>query len=108
DVRSTLVDTLRGEGRRLISAADGYEALRLLVEHPVDLLITDIRMPGLNGFQLARQAKLMQPTLHVMYLSAYHWEAEQKAGPIFGTVLRKPFRAAELAREIDRELSALH
>jgi CheY-like chemotaxis protein len=49
---------------------DGYEAVRILAGRWVDLLIADIKMPGLDGFELARQAKLMRPNLYVIYLSA--------------------------------------
>jgi len=38
-------------------AADGYEAIRILPDHRVSLLITDLKMPGINGFDLARQLR---------------------------------------------------
>jgi CheY-like chemotaxis protein len=106
DVCATIEGALRGIGLSVRNAGDGYEALRLLVEYPVDLMITDIRMPGLNGFQLARQARLIHPTLHVIYLSAYPGGADERAGPTFGPFMHKPFRAAQLAKEVERELSA--
>lgn len=53
----------------VLTASTGYEALRVLVERWLDLLITDVVMPGISGFELARQAKLMRPHLHVIYLS---------------------------------------
>jgi CheY-like chemotaxis protein len=107
DVRETIGKALASDlDVEVLSAADGYEALRIIVEHPVELMITDIRMPGLNGFQLARQAKLIRPRLHVLYLSAYPGGADQNAGPTFGPLMHKPFRAHELVREVARELSA--
>lgn len=99
-----VIDVLSDPGWIVIGAADAYEALRILAERPVDLLITDVRMPGLNGFQLARQAKLMRADLHVIYISGYYGRTDQSGGPVFGRLLRKPFRTAELLREIEHQL----
>lgn len=55
-VRELVVALLREHGFNVLTASDGYEAIRLLVEHAVDLVFTDIVMPGLTGFELAQQA----------------------------------------------------
>jgi CheY-like chemotaxis protein len=106
EIREVVVKTLADPRYNVLVASDGYEAIRLLWEHWVDLLITDVRMPGsVDGFQLARQAKLMRPNLHVLYISAYHSAADQSAGPTYGPLLEKPVRPAALLEEIDRELA---
>jgi CheY-like chemotaxis protein len=103
ELRQLLTMLLAEPGYRVLDAADGYEALRVLTEHQVDLVITDIKMPGLSGFQFARQARLIRPGLHVMYISAYHTAAD-KSGPRLGLLVQKPFRAEALLEAIDREL----
>ncbi len=60
-VRYVVGEMLSEKGFRVLVASDGYEAVRLLAEHHVDLLFTDIGMPGMDGGQLARQARVMHP-----------------------------------------------
>ncbi len=60
-VRDVVGEMLSEKGFRVLVASDGYEAVRLLAEHHVDLLFTDIGMPGMDGGQLARQARVMHP-----------------------------------------------
>lgn len=102
-VRDAVVELLRGHGFTVLVAQDGYEAIRLLVEHPVDLMLTDIVMEGINGFELARQAKLMRPNLKVLYTTGYAEQA--KNGDLrYGRLLEKPIRAKEIIAEISRAL----
>ncbi len=106
EIREVVSTALADERYHVLTASDGYEAVRLLWEHWVDLLITDVRMPGsVNGFQLAQQAKLMRPNLHVLYISGYYATADRNAGPTYGPLLEKPVRPDDLLREIQRELA---
>jgi len=105
ELRGIVIEVLADPGWMAIGAADAYEALRILAERRIDLLITDVKMPGMNGFQLARQAKLMLPALLVIYISGYYARTEQSDGPTFGRLIRKPFRTAELLREIECQLA---
>ena len=102
-VRNAVIELLRQHGFRALVAEDGYEAIRLLMEHPVDLLFTDVVMPGISGFELARQAKLIRPDLRVLYMTGH---AEQEArGLRYGKLLLKPLRAAEILAEICQALA---
>jgi len=57
-MRSLLVSTIEGEdGYEIIEAANGFEALRLLPREKVDLIITDINMPDINGLELIRYVR---------------------------------------------------
>jgi signal transduction histidine kinase/ActR/RegA family two-component response regulator len=100
DVRRLSVETLRELGYLVHEAADGREALKVLAQLPrVDLLFTDIVMPGLNGFQLARQARGMRPGLKVLLTTGYAHGAAVgiEAGSALPT-LAKPFTLDQLAR----------
>jgi len=103
ELRDIVVAILSEPGYTVLTASDGYEALRVLVDRSVDLLVTDIKMPGISGFELARQAKLMRPNLHVIYLSGQASGPDRK-GPTYGVLVQKPVRAGELLDIIEREM----
>jgi len=93
---------LADPGYSVVTARDGYEAIRILAERHIDLLITDVKMPGLDGTQLGVQAKLMRPRLHIVYITGF---ADAARGAQHGKVLEKPVRAAELIRTVQQELA---
>lgn len=70
-VRGIMIEVLASRGFRVLAAADGHEALRHLAAYPVDLLLADIVMPGLDGVQLARKAKQMHPGIKVLFTTGY-------------------------------------
>ncbi|KAA0579397.1 PAS domain-containing sensor histidine kinase [Azospirillum sp. Sh1] len=87
-VRMLLVEVLEGNGYTVLEAADGTTALARLSEAaagregagegagpPVDLLVTDVGLPGLNGRQLAEAAKAHYPDLKVLFLTGYAFQA---------------------------------
>jgi CheY-like chemotaxis protein len=59
------------QGYRVLTAQDGFEALRLLTQQEIDLLLADIVMPGLDGVELARTAKALRPQMLVIFLTGY-------------------------------------
>lgn len=67
------------EGYEVISALNGEEALEKYRENPPDLVILDIQMPGMNGIEVLRQMKMMNPDIPVILSSAYH-EYKQDLG----------------------------
>jgi DNA-binding response OmpR family regulator len=105
ELLEVLANTLTDVDHIVFAAADGFEAIRILAEYHIDLLIADIRMPGLNGFELARQATVMRPLLHVIYMSGYDVDKEKRAGRILGPVLHKPIRSDDLRFRVRYELS---
>lgn len=106
-VRRTLVRQLKGLGYRVVEAANGVEALRLIASHEVDLVLTDIVMPGpLQGPQLAQQIRAKFPATPIIFMSGYPLEAA-----IHGNGLRpndiqlmKPVQLSELAAALRRVL----
>jgi CheY-like chemotaxis protein len=103
DLRDVLVAMPTEPGYTILTASTGYEALRVLVERWVDLLLTDVEMPGISGFELARQAKLMRPKLHVIYISG-RIPGPEGNGLTYGMFLPKPIRTATLLQAVTREM----
>ena len=68
-VRNFVVCLLSGQGYEATGAADAVEALKILSTRHFDLLVTDIRMPGMNGFALARASKELSPETHVVLMT---------------------------------------
>jgi PAS domain S-box-containing protein len=109
-VRSYAVTCLSSLGYKVIEATDGREALHKLVEGAeADILFTDVVMPGgINGWELAEQARQIRPGLKVLLTSGYALEtlAERGRLPTGAVILNKPYRKAELARRLREALGA--
>jgi two-component system, cell cycle sensor histidine kinase and response regulator CckA len=73
NVRDLVCRTLRGGGYRTLEAAHGGEALDILEagSDTVDLIVTDVVMPGMDGRELGRRLAQSRPTLPILYMSAY-------------------------------------
>jgi CheY-like chemotaxis protein len=74
------------------SACSGKEALEILREHPVDVMLTDVIMPGMNGLELYRETKKTYPTITTIFMTAYAADALIEQGMAEGIriVLSKP------------------
>ena len=103
-VRRLACRVLRARGYRVLEAGEGSEALRLLRQHegPVDLILTDIIMPGLSGPALVERLLLDAPDMKVLYITGYSEEAIRQQGvlPAGGALLEKPFTAHQLAERV--------
>lgn len=104
DVRAYTVECLRDLGYRVLEAHDGTSALRLLErqEKPIELLFTDVVMPGMSGRELADAAREQQPLLKVLYTSGYTRNAIVHGGRLDAGVemIAKPFTYAALAQKV--------
>ena len=103
-MRVTLAANLELEGHEVAEAATGEEALRLVRERPVDVVLTDIRMPGLHGVELYRHLRRERPGLPVVLMTAFAQESlveDALAEGVF-TVLHKPFDVAHLLATLRR------
>ncbi|OGL14699.1 MAG: Fis family transcriptional regulator [Candidatus Rokubacteria bacterium RIFCSPLOWO2_12_FULL_71_19] len=105
-VRESVGRVLRHEGFRVIPAEDGDAALAALRQGGVDLLLADLRMPGLDGLELLRAAKLLTPEVEVVVLSGHGTVQEAVAAMKEGAYdfLTKPFERAQLVRTVRQAL----
>ncbi|WP_114418761.1 sigma-54-dependent transcriptional regulator [Marinospirillum perlucidum] len=71
DLREALEDTLELEGWRYVSASNGAEALKLLEKHSIGLVVSDVSMPVMDGYQLLQEVTQKHPGLPVVLMTAY-------------------------------------
>ncbi|MFN3943461.1 MAG: ATP-binding protein [Allosphingosinicella sp.] len=107
-VRRTAVEALTELGYGVREARSGVEALAILAnDHSVDLLFTDMVMPGLDGRALVARALRQRPDLRILYTTGYSRENGGGAPTLEGPLLQKPYAYDQLARAIrdalDRE-----
>lgn len=95
---------LEKAGYRVFEAANGDDAEKVFAQHAdsIDLLVTDVVMPGCGGPELLARLQHRSPAVRVLYMSGYtEQSAAQKAGIDRGTpFVQKPFTAAELVRQV--------
>jgi len=105
-LRESLERTLTREGYRVILASDGRAALERLQGGAVDLIVTDLKMPGLTGLELLRAAKAIAPDVDVILLTAFGTVEEAVKAMKDGAYdfLTKPFRREQLLKLIDKAL----
>jgi DNA-binding response OmpR family regulator len=103
DIRAIIVNVLTQPGYQVLEAADGAEALRLMEDAAVDLLITDVVMPDMNGFELAQEARVLHPGIILIYMSGFYTEAQRRHGPK-GLMLTKPFRPSHMLDAVTKAL----
>jgi two-component system OmpR family response regulator len=71
DNRELMAEVLESSGCQVLSAATGQEGLRTLSEHSVDVIVTDVGMPGMGGLEVARAAKAIAPKVPVVVVTGW-------------------------------------
>ncbi|HWS15142.1 MAG TPA: ATP-binding protein, partial [Candidatus Methylomirabilis sp.] len=103
-VRELVAEGLQRDGYSILAASNGREALTLAGGHdgPIDLLLTDLVMPGMNGMELAQRLMPLRPGMKVLYMSGYSEEAISRLGSVEdGTsFLQKPVTLSLLSRKV--------
>ncbi len=109
DVRAYVVETLSALGYDVREASGAEDALRSLEEHKaISLLLTDVVMPGMNGRQLADQARARRPELKVVFMTGYSRNAIVHQGRLDPDVelIQKPLSSEGIAETIRRVLDS--
>lgn len=108
--RRPLSDVLERAGHEVINAAEGARALSLLHSQAVDLVITDLIMPGKEGLETILEVRKLHPALKIIAISgggrinAFDYlQLAEKLGAV--ATLAKPFTAAQILEVIDRALA---
>jgi len=111
DIRDLIAFTLKFSGHEVVTASNGEEAYELTIKELPDLVLTDVRMPKMNGYEACKRIKAEPATrqIPVVFLSAKGQESEIQSGLEAGGVeyLLKPFAPDQLMRKVS-EILARH
>jgi PAS domain S-box-containing protein len=109
-VRDVMKEQLESLGYRVVASPDGASAVAAAQAHvgPIDLLVTDLVMPGMNGRELARRLESMRPGLRTLYTSGYGEDVVARHGVLEPgiTFVEKPYELPVLARRLRETLDA--
>ncbi len=110
DIRDLIQFTLMFAGHKITAAANGAEALELAPKVKPDLIMMDVRMPKMTGYEACREMKKIDEIKHVpvIFLSAKGQDEEKQTGIEAGAVayILKPFAPDDLTRQIADILKA--
>lgn len=103
-LRSLLEKILKKEGYNVLLAGSGEEALSILGDQHVDVLISDINMPEMDGFALLKTAKQKHPHIEVIMMTAYADAYSVKDALLLGAddYITKPFKSVEICMIVER------
>jgi CheY-like chemotaxis protein len=112
DIRELIALTLQFGGYDVVTTKDGVEAVEVAQKEPFDLILMDVRMPRMTGYEACRRLRDHEATRHipVVFLSAKGQEAEVQAGLEAGAnqYILKPFAPDGLTRKIHEILNGSH
>jgi CheY-like chemotaxis protein len=102
-IRMTTVDMVESLGHTTLEAGDGPQAIALIELHPdIEVLLTDLGLPGMSGAEMVKKAREMRPNLKVIIASGYSSErADSPDLPKDVSYLPKPYNNAQLKRALD-------
>ncbi len=108
NIRTTIGDVLRKYGCRVEVAKDGYEACAIVEQEPFDLVISDIKMPYRNGYEIFAAAHRVRSSLPVMLMTGFgydpHHSIVRASQEGLSSVLFKPFKVDQLLEEVRKAL----
>jgi signal transduction histidine kinase len=103
EVRAVSLAHLEGAGYSVLTAASGEEALNLLAHNRVDMLVSDVSMPGMSGVELAQRVRAQTPSMPILLISGY---SEETSTEQLARFLPKPFSGQRLLAEVRSALDA--
>jgi DNA-binding NtrC family response regulator len=103
-MRSLMVKILEKAGYKVITANGGFAARKILAEQPIDLVLSDVKMPDMNGFDLLKEIKANYPQIAVIMMTAYADSYTIKDALIYGAdeYITKPFKHYEVTVVMER------
>ncbi|HEV7264427.1 MAG TPA: response regulator [Falsiroseomonas sp.] len=106
-LRTTLAEALADAGFEVLEAEDAESALRMVAAHQdLSVLLTDINLPGADGFALARAARRLRPGLPVVYASGRYREPDPQRALPDAAFLAKPFSLSCAVATLDRAIAS--
>jgi CheY-like chemotaxis protein len=100
DNRELMGEVLEAAGFAVVPAASGAEALDALSAAPVDVVLTDLGLPGMGGLELAREARARVPRLPIVVVTGYAERDDVARGGDIDAVLVKPVEPEALAKTV--------
>jgi len=107
-IRRLVASALTTRGYEVVDAESPAQAIRLMDSHPapLDLLVTDIVMPEIDGCELAAEMRRKRPGLKVLFMSGYAPPDTENCADARSDFLQKPFRLPDLVDRVTRMLAA--
>lgn len=98
DLTLIVADTLRGQGYKVVTAADGIAGLEKFKSEGADIVVADVMMPKMDGFSMAKEIRKLSPTVPLLFLTAKSTIDDVEEGFEIGAndYLKKPFELREL------------
>ena len=106
DVCNSVADILMAEGCNIIATSSGVEALRYLRDNDVDLVLSDVVMPDMDGYELFEEISQKFPTVPVVLMTAYYYDKDHvlkrsKAQGLSDVIFKKPIKPSRLVELVD-------
>jgi CheY-like chemotaxis protein len=100
-LRAATCEFLQSRGYTVLAAGDGAEAMRICEQHTgnIDVILTDLVMPGMDGVEVAKAVATRYPDIHVLYMSGYIDRSREEPGA-GAVLLQKPFDLTVLASKL--------
>ncbi len=109
DIRDLITFTLRFAGHEVVATTNGEEAYQRALEDPPDLILLDVRMPRMTGYEACKRIKAEESTsdIPIVFLSAKGQETEVRTGLEAGAekYILKPFSPDQLTQEVSKILT---
>ena len=110
-VRLSVVEILSNEGCQVESAAEGREALARLADVTFDVVLSDVVMPGMDGYELFRQVRRLHPDTHVVLMTAFYYDKDHvikrsRLKGLEGVIFKKPVDPERLRESLAALLSS--
>ena len=111
NIRKTIGDILTKLGASCTLCKDGYEAVSMIEQQPFDLILSDIKMPYRNGYEIFAAARRLSDTVPVLLMTGFgydpHHSIVRASQEGLSSVLFKPFKVEQLLEEVHKALAAL-